>query len=453
MPRFTVLHPDDASAGADGDYLVLLDADSVLTPDALDRLADALELHPATDLLYGDETCAYHGGKPHRRPEWSPELLRAGNYVGRPFVVRRALVEELGGFREEYAEATDHDLLLRLAERVSSVVLVPHVLSERQGSCRLLEPLTADARESARRAVTDHLARLAIAADLVDVGEFGRFRVDRTELPGNRVSVVIPTIGTEQVVHGSRRVVVVEAVRSVIDEAERAGIDVEVVVVYDPPTPEPTLAAMRDVAGDRLHLLRFEEPFNFSRKMNLGVLASTGDLIVLLNDDVETREPGWLVRLLGPLAEPDVGLTGAKLYFEDGTLQHVGHGYARNRFWPAFIGDPGEAAGPADAFLVNREVSGVTGAVVGVRRATYLRLGGFTEVLPNNFNDVDLCFKARSSGYRIVWVAGSELFHFESLSRDNTHVPVEGELIRARWGRPTREAYLPDWRPPPVERT
>jgi GT2 family glycosyltransferase len=215
------------------------------------------------------------------------------------------------------------------------------------------------------------------------------------------------------------------------------------VIVYDEPTPPAVLDELRDIAGARLVLVPFREPFNYSRKVNFGVLASTGDRLVVLNDDVEVITPEWLDDLLGPLEEPDVGLTGAKLLFSSTAIQHAGLAFTRGGYHHAYRFASSKSAGEFGILAVNREVSGVTGACVGLRRETFFEIGGLAEGLPESFNDVDFCYKMLRFGYRILYMAHCELFHFESQTRIPTANVEDTRFMRARWGVPRRDPYTP----------
>ena len=178
--------------------------------------------------------------------------------------------------------------------------------------------------------------------------------------------------------------------------------------------------------------------------MNVGSLRATGDRLVFLNDDMEVISDGWLEQLVAPLDEPDVGLTGARLYFSDDTVQHAGHSYARGHYLHPFRDSPRSSYGPFGSLIINREASGVTAACAAMRRDTFLEIGGFSEALPANFNDVDLCYKVRDQGLRIVYVASVELYHFESRSRERAVHDWERNLVRSRWGIPEQDPYVPE---------
>jgi len=258
--------------------------------------------------------------------------------------------------------------------------------------------------------------------------------------PARRVSLVVPTMGQSAVIHGESRSLVVEAVRSALARTDHQ--DVEVVVVHDMPTPERVLDELREIAGERLVLVPFDAPFNFSTKINFGVSHATGDRLVFLNDDVEAISHGWLEQLVAPLDEPDVGLTGSKLYYADQTVQHAGHAYFNGGYHHPFRFRTRDEAGPFGELLVSREVTGVTAACAAMRRDVFFEVGGFTETLPANFNDVDLCYKVAAAGYRALFVANSELFHYESQTRVAQVAEWERLAVGGRWGTPAEDAYL-----------
>jgi GT2 family glycosyltransferase len=438
---------NDAVAEARGEFLVFLDHDDLLTPDALSQMSRAIAATPDVDYLYSDEDKVGADGELFGRfskPDWSPERLRGQMYTSHLSVMRTSLVREVGAFREGYDGSQDHDLALRVSERARRVVHVPEVLYHWRavaGSAAADINAKPYADDAGRRAVQDQLDRLGIRGTVEPGREPGRYVIQRRIDPSTRVSLVIPTLGQSATVFGERRVMVVDTVRSALAQTEHE--DVEVVVVYDSPTPVSVLEELREVAGDRLVLVEYTLPFNFSQKINLGCLHASGDRLVFLNDDVEVLSPRWLENLVGPLDEPDVGLTGAKLYFSDGSIQHAGHGYWNKHYHHPFRYWTREEAGPFGELTVNREMTGVTAACSAMRRDVFLEIGGFAEALPSNFNDVDLCYKVAHAGYRTVWVANSELFHFESQTRDATVQAWERHFVVRRWGIPDVDRFTP----------
>ncbi len=241
-------------------------------------------------------------------------------------------------------------------------------------------------------------------------------------------------------VWGRTRTLVVEAVRSVLAKSRRD--DIEFVVVYDSVTSPALLAELREIPGARLRLVEFTEPFNFSAKVNVGALHASGDVLVFLNDDMEAESDGLIETLIAPLAESSVGATGALLLFEDGRIQHAGVTYGSGEIGHHYY-KSNKKRGHYGELRMNREVSAVTGACLAVRREVFEEVGGFTERLPGNFNDVDFCLKVRDRGYRIVWMHEVVLHHFESISREASIKPFELNHMNRRWGnhKVVREGY------------
>jgi glycosyltransferase involved in cell wall biosynthesis len=289
---------NDGIDAARGEFIVLLDHDDLLTPGALSANARQVEEHDDVDYLYSDEDKVDDEGNLYdefRKPEWSPERLRGQMYTSHLSVMRTDVVRRVGGFREGYDGSQDHDLALRVGEVARRVVHIPEVLYHWRavaGSASADINAKPYATIAGANAVQDHMDRLGLAAEVGQGPVPGHYRITRRLDPGLRVSVVIPTIGQSDLIWGSRRVMVVEAVRSLLERTSHD--DLEVVVVYDDPTPPEVLTELREVAGDKLVLVRFTRPFNYSEKMNIGCLRASGDRLVFLNDDVEVISDGWL---------------------------------------------------------------------------------------------------------------------------------------------------------------
>jgi GT2 family glycosyltransferase len=254
------------------------------------------------------------------------------------------------------------------------------------------------------------------------------------------VSVIFPTMGTQGLVRGVSRYYIVEAVRSLI---ERTSIsDLEIVVVYDLVTPQEAIDELKKIAGESLTLVPFDEVFNFSRKCNVGFLHSRGDYVVFLNDDMEAYSDRPLEELIAPLSEPGVGMTGARLLFENTRHQHAGIVYGYGTVYPGHYRLPWKHGGHFGSMWVNREVSALTGACLALTRETFEAVGGFSEAFPLNYNDIDLSMKVRMQGRRLLWLQNVELFHFESVSRETRVEQWEFDLLRSRWGSPAaRDTY------------
>jgi cellulose synthase/poly-beta-1,6-N-acetylglucosamine synthase-like glycosyltransferase len=467
-----------------GEFLVFLDAGVTLADGALDALTAAVDADPDADVLYGNEDTVSATGSvidTFLKPSWSPERLRCQNYIGGLFAVRQALVSAAGHARRGLGGAELYDLALRVTERANQIVHIPQVLCHRapsvdSGGFDTAQPAESGVSRQARQpgrdqgpdsgdtalvstsstdercltALREHCTRIGLAAEVSPGATPGTFRVTRTGSVDGLVSVIIPTRGDAARVLGARRVFVVEAVRSLV--AKSGEVPLEIVIVYDPPTPQAVLDDLTTItadAGARLVLVPYDKPFSFSEKCNIGVAASSGSFLLQLNDDVEILSDDFVTQLVLPLTENingehRVGATGAKLLYPDDTIQHAGVVTTFGGPAHALRGRRDDGALLHGALAVNREVTALTGACLALRRETWEDVGGFSETLPVNYNDTDLCLKIARSGQRILWLANVRAYHFESKSRNASVETWEWDRFRARWGFGSdTDPYLP----------
>jgi GT2 family glycosyltransferase len=250
-----------------------------------------------------------------------------------------------------------------------------------------------------------------------------------------QVSIVIPTRGTARDVRGERVYLVEHCVAGIV--ASSTYPDYEIVVVADTATPTGVSDRLRALGGDRLRIVDYDRPFNFSDKINTGALAARGEHLLMLNDDMEVVTPDWIERMVMYSACPGIGAVGAKLLFGDGRIQHVGVvlGHAQpGHLYRGFRGDQG---GYFNMVRVANNFTAVTGACLMTPRAAFDEVGGLSTQFPLNFNDVDYCLRLRSLGLRVVYDPDTVLYHFESASRSSDVSDWEFEQFRTRWGHHT----------------
>jgi glycosyltransferase involved in cell wall biosynthesis len=421
---------------ATGEFLVLLDHDDSLTPDALSVVAQTIEVHPTVDYLYSDEDkIDVHGNlfDEFRKPDFAPERLRGQNYCSHLSVFRRELIEEIGAFREGFEGSQDYDLILRATEAARSIVHIPEVLYH----WRVVEGSTAGSTDakpytfsSAHKAVQEHCGRVGIAAE-VTTADFGFVHVRRELIGRPKVSIVMPTRGDRKRIWGIDTCLAANAIRSIFEHSTYDNY--EIILVHDV-TDNLDSEIQVLINDDRLSIVWYSKPFDFSEKCNLGVIASSGEIVILLNDDTEVMTDCWIETLIGFLQDDDVAMVGPLTVLEDGRIQSAGH--SNN---PSVHnlggGDSVGSTGYFGSYLISREVSGVTGACAAIPRDKYMKLGGFSTAFPHSFNDVDFSFKALEAGYRIIWTPLAKIRHFESLTRDPQVREEESELLLRRWGR------------------
>ncbi len=418
-----------ALGSARGEFLTLVDSGDVLHPDALARVAEVAG--DAVDLVYTDEDTLDRGvhRDPFFKPDWSPDRLRAQHYTGRLAAYRRSLVNELGGVRPAMIDAYEHDLVLRLSERASTIVHVPYPLYHRAPRSR--SPLAAS--EAGKRAIEEHLARTGaqLSVQLDREREIYRLRPALRNQP--LVSVVIPTAGTSRDVSGESVDLVVNCVRSIVDRSTYDNY--EIVCVADDSTPDHVIDAIRATAGHRLELVHYSLPFNFSHKVNIGALRSRGEYLLLLNDDTEVQTSDWIEVLLGFASDPRVGAVGAVLHFPGGRIQHAGVVASAGNPGHPYYGYRVGTAGYFGNLSVPCNYLAVTAACLMTSRECFHDVGGFSLEFPSNYNDVDYGIKLHRRGYRTVLAPEAMLLHYESASRGvRSFVLEELNLLTQRWG-------------------
>lgn len=428
-----------------GEFVVFLDHDDVLAADALQTMVAAVDRHarPArVGLVYSDHDLLRPDGRrasPVYKPDRSPERLRNHNYITHLVAIRRELLTSLGGLRPGFDGAQDHDLLLRVMESDVDMVHVPHVLAHWRQSERSVaadpdnKPMAYDAGV---RAVQEHLDRAGVDGRVEPGAWPGVYRIRRRIEGRPTVSIVIPTAGVDGVVWGGRRRFVEDAVSSIARDSISA-CDLEYVVVLDTGADPAVRRHLVASAGDRVRIVDYDAPFNFADKVNRGAAVSSGEYLLLLNDDTELIEPESIDEMVGLAQIADIGMVGARLLFEDGTIQHAGHVY-NHHIDHAFVGWPGDHPGPQRLLAVEREVGGVTAAAAMVRREVFDEVGGMSTALAANYNDVDFSMRIRASGRRIVWTPHASWYHFESQTRSGTEqhaiAPAELDALLERWG-------------------
>ena len=435
---------NDALEMARGEFAVLLDHE--LHPEALAEVDRALRANPEADYVYTDEDKIDERGRhsgPFFKPDWSPDRLRTQMYTCHLSVLRRGLVEEVGGFDPEFEGSQDWDLIFRVTECARAVAHVPRVLYH----WRMIETSAAGGGEAAKpwafeagaRAVQAHCARVGLQARAErDPEHPGVYRLvaELTDRP--LVSIVIPTNGQAREIRYRQEVLVCNCVRSIVEASTYDNY--EIVVVADSSTPAGVLSELEALAGDRLRLVDYDRPFSFSEKINEGVARSKGDHLLLLNDDIEVATPSWIERLVMYSMLDGVGAVGGRLLWEDGRLQHVGVRFEGGLPGHPYRGFSGDFKGYGNEVLVARDALAVTAACLMTRRELFDEVGGLNTDLPINYNDVDYCLKLGALGRRSLCDPDLVMRHFESSSRSSDVEEWEKRYLLEHW----RSATDPD---------
>lgn len=428
---------------ATGEYVALLDHDDELHPLALLECVEAFERHPAWRMLFTDEDKMDEQGRrsdPYFKSDWNPDLFLSQNCVCHLTVYERSLVEQAGGFRAGYEGAQDWDLTLRVSELLSASQIghVPLVLYHWRmiaGSTAKAPGEKSYAHLAGLRAIKSHLERTGSTAQVHEMeGYSGYFRIEYCiPEPPPLVSLLIPTKDKPELLR--------QCIDSILEKT--AYPNYEIIVIDNNSVERETFAYFDKLRQDpRIQVVSYPRPFNYSAVNNFGAQFAKGQVLGLLNNDVEVISPRWLDEMAGHALRKEIGVVGAMLYYPNDTIQHAGvilgiGGVAGHAYVGMQRGYPGDKhrAGLAQS------LSAVTAACAVMRTEVFKQVGGLDEGLQVAFNDIDLCLRVRRAGYRNLWTPFAELYHHESASRGYENTPEkiarfkrEERFMKERWG-------------------
>ena len=409
---------------ATGDFIVLADHDDTIPPNALYECVKAMNLDPEIDVIYSDEDKLDMDGKalfdPHFKPDFNPDLLTSVNYICHLFVVNRDLVDAVGGFRQEFDGAQDYDFIFRCTEAARKIYHIPKVLYHwrcHQNSTASNPESKMYAFEAGARAIKAHFERLGIGVESVEKGvDYGIYHT-RFVLNGEPlVSVIIPNKDHYQDLD--------LCIRSLMEKGTYKNL--EFIVIENNSTEEATFSYYEQIQKEfpNVKVVTWKEGFNFSAINNFGVQFAKGEYLLFLNNDTEIIEKDVIQEMLGYCQREEVGAVGARLLYQDDTIQHagvvVGFGGIAGH---TFIGLHRAENSYFHRAMCAQDYSAVTAACLMTKRSLFDQAGGFTEELAVAFNDIDFCMKIRSLGKLVVYNPYALLYHYESKSRGLEDTP------------------------------
>lgn len=403
---------------ATGDYITVYDHDDTLELDCFYEIVKALQEY-RYDVLYTDEdkfddsTKMYND--PNLKPDFSEDLLRSHNYITHLFIVNKKIVDEVGYYNSEFDGSQDYDYIFRCVEKANAVYHIPRVLYH----WRMHPESTAQNPENkmycydaGKRAIEAHYKRIGVEAtvEFLPKPMYGMYHTIYSTKDNPLVSILIPNYNHKAIL------------KTCIDSLYNVNTykNFEIVIVENNSTEKEIFDYYEELkkSHDNIQVVTYKGEFNYSRINNFGMKYTNGDYVLLLNNDTEVISPTALSEMVGCIIRPEVGAVGAKLLYEDDTVQHAGvvigfSGYAGH----VNHGINKDDYGYMVRARINCNYSAVTAACMMVKKSVFNKVGGFDEQFVVACNDVDLCLKICKEKYLIVYNAFALWHHYESKSR------------------------------------
>ncbi|MDQ1253175.1 MAG: hypothetical protein QG646_2325 [Euryarchaeota archaeon] len=435
---------NEALSLATGEYIGLLDHDDKLSPDALYEVTKYLQENPDVNMIYSDEDKMDLKGNrvdPFFKPDWSPDVFMCHNYLCHFSVIRKDIVEKVGGFRVGFDGSQDYDLFLRVTELSEKIGHIPKILYH----WRIVPGSTSEdisnksyVLKATKNALMDAVKRRKLNAEVVNGLFPNSCRVKYRIMRNPNISIIIPTKDKVEVLRN--------CIESILEKTDYSNY--EIIVIDNQSYEEATFEYYKKIESNpKIKILSYREEFNFSAINNFAISQVGSDYVVLLNNDTEVISREWLPVMLEHAQRKEVGAVGAKLIYSNNTIQHAG-------IIIGIVGNPPVGGHSHKYFPKNDNgyfgriqhicnVSAVTAACIMMRKEVFEEVGGFDEKnLSVAFNDVDLCLKIREKGYLIIYTPYAELYHHESLSRGYEDTPGkqrrfldEVKYMREKWGK------------------
>jgi O-antigen biosynthesis protein len=379
-------------------WFVALEPGDKLAISALFEFASEINRNPNAEFIYADDRRIDQGSSAAEaffKPDWSPDLLLARNYIGRSFCVQSPVLKRC---EISSLESIDqYDLVLRCTEQSKTISHIPQVLCE----C-----VTSIDSYLDKQALRNAAKRRNLNVTVEDGFTKDTFRLRPKGRSTDLISIIIPTCAAGGLIE------------KCIKTLKEVSIykHIEIICIDNIPDESNTWKAWLRENADVV--VEISEPFNWSRFNNIAAMEASGSLLLFLNDDIEITQPDWLETLVGIAQRSDVGVVGPRLLYPDGKVQHAGMflsklGLARHAFRFSAADDPGYF----DLAVTQRNVIAVTGACMMMRRVVFDQLGGFDESHAVINNDLDFCLKCHAAGLWNVFTPFATLTHHELASR------------------------------------
>lgn len=402
---------------ATGDYIALLDHDDILPPFSLYEIVKTINEDKEAEFIYTDEDKLMEEKEnrvaPHFKPDFAPDTLMSYNYICHFSIFKRSLMDKLKGFNKEFDGSQDYDLILRAVEQANRVIHIPKILYHWRmniDSVALASSSKLYAYIAAKKAISAHLNRMGVNAKIEDEKILGIYEVKYEVIGSPKISIIIPNMDHKNDLK--------RCVDSIVQKTTYENY--EIVIIENNSKTKQIFKYYEELSKNpKIKIVYYKEKrFNYSKLNNFGVKNSSGEYIVLLNNDTKIITEDWIEIMLGHCQRKDVGIVGTKLLYPNSKIQHMGvvlglTGVAGH----VNLGLNEKNPGYMSRNMITQNYSAVTGAMLMVSRKDYQTVGGLDEELPVAYNDVDFCLKIRKLNKLVVLNPHVKAFHYESKTR------------------------------------
>lgn len=402
-------------------------------------------VRPEIKMAYGDDDALAPGDfglaserhiDPRLKPGYDPDLLIQIPYLGPCLAVRSEVLAELEAGRVDMglglqALSLAQGLCADNIAHVARVIFTRFTAEVCEHQAKLwrsyVDPLLEDGQS------------IEPWSDILGVDLPHASRVRRPITSGTtKAAIIIPTKNGLNLLK--------PCVDSLLRSLPHNQTEAEVIIINHQSDDAETLNYMAQLSeGGRARIIDYEGPFNWALMNNLGAQATEADVLVCLNNDTLIISPDWLDCLSAQALRPEVGVVGARLLYQNGSIQHAGFVWREHH--PGFlvhegVGVPGHEGGYLGRHALTHATVAVTGACLAIASETFKALGGFDAAnFPVECNDVDLCLRAWDHGYRVLYEPAATLYHLESVSRGYNREAEQLKVANAansvlldRWG-------------------
>ncbi|MBU0762475.1 MAG: glycosyltransferase family 2 protein [Candidatus Altiarchaeota archaeon] len=424
-------------------YVGMLDVGGMLHKHCLREIQKHILLRPSADVVYTDleevNPKTRRRIRRIRKPEYSPENLLVSNYIGRFTVIRASKALRSGGFRVGVDAAHEHDLLLRLSEKNAKFSNISCALYRVFKNKEVDEKMNSERVSATKSVIEAALARRGINAgvafDRTNKVFRIRYRFDTQPL----VSIIIP--------FKDKTSVLKTCIKSIHEKTSYKNY--EIVLVDNGSTEAAMPKYLKTLTKNkRIHIIKYNKPFNYAAINNYAAKKAKGKILLFLNNDIKVLVKDWIQEMLGLAMQKHVGVVGAKLVFPSGKIQHTGtyfmKGISDDLHFRQINYNKGPRYDDRGKRLYDsiRNTIAVTGACMMIRREVYEDVGGMDEGFRVFFNDTDLCLRAWSKGYTVVYTPYNRIVHFEATSRGrhyDAQIFKEFKRMNKKWGKQLKQ--------------